>query len=101
MIDTVTASLVQEASAVLAYSLSIAVGFGLGWRLWPVFVEVVRIFVERFLASLAKDPGMEARRPSSTTARCAGAPCRERDPLSQLSACLNRSTSVAVSSRLG
>src|SRR4051794_29325163 len=57
MIDTVTASLGQEASAVPAHSLSMAVGFGLGRRLWPVFAEVVRIFVERFFASLAKSPG--------------------------------------------
>jgi hypothetical protein len=81
MIDTVPASLVQEAIAVLARSLSVVV-FSLVWRLWPVFVEVVRILVERVLASLAKRLGMETRRPASTTGRCADAPCRERDPFS-------------------
>jgi hypothetical protein len=82
MIETVTASLVQEAIAVLARSLSVVVVFSLVWRLWPVFVEVVRILVERVLASLAKRLGMETRRPASTTGRCADAPCRERDPFS-------------------
>jgi hypothetical protein len=37
MIDTVPASLVQEAIAVLARSLSVVVVFSLVWRLWPVF----------------------------------------------------------------
>ena len=35
-----------------------AVVFGLVWRLWPVFVEVVRLLVERVLASLAERLGM-------------------------------------------
>jgi hypothetical protein len=82
MIDTVTTSLVQDAIAVLAHGLSMAVVFGLIWRLWPVFVEVAWLLVERSLASLAERLGMEARRPASTTARCADAPCRERDPFS-------------------
>src|SRR3954471_16076098 len=82
MIDIVTTSLVQDAIAVLAHGLSMAVVFGFVWRLWPVFVEVVRILVERVLASLAKRLGMETRRPASTTGRCADAPCRERDPFS-------------------
>lgn len=82
MIDTVTASLVQNAIAVLAHGLSMAVVFGLVWRLWPVFVEVAWLLVERFLASLAERLGMEARRPASTTARCADAPCRKRNPFS-------------------
>jgi len=82
MFDTVTASLVQDASAILAHGLSMTVVFGLVWRLWPVFVEVIWLLVERSLASLAERLGMEARRPASTTARCADAPCRERDPFS-------------------
>src|SRR3954454_15415213 len=82
MIDIVTTSLVQDAIAVLAHGLSMAVVFGLVWRLWPVFVEVVRILVERLLASLAKRLGMEARRSASTTARCADAPCRKCNPFS-------------------
>src|SRR4051794_17575112 len=82
MIDTVTASLVQDASAILAHGLSMTVVFGLVWRLWPVFVEVIWIVVERSLASLAERLGMEARRCASTSARCADAPCRERDPFS-------------------
>jgi len=82
MIDTVTASLVQDASAILAHGLSMTVVFGLIWRLWPVFVEVIWLLVERSLASLAERLGMEARRPASTTGRRADAPCRERDPFS-------------------
>jgi hypothetical protein len=82
MFDTVTASLVQDASAILAHGLSMTVVFGLVWRLWPVFVEVIWLLVERSLAPLAERLGMEARRPASTTARCADAPCRERDPFS-------------------
>src|SRR3954468_13692947 len=69
MIDIVTTSLVQDAIAVLAHGLSMAVVFGLVWRLWPVFVEVIWLLVERSLASLAERLGMEARRPASTTAR--------------------------------
>ena len=82
MIDTVTTSLVQDAIAVLAHGLSMTVLFCLVWRLWPVFVEVVWLLVERFLASPAERLGMEARRPASTTARCADAPCRKRNPFS-------------------